>query len=415
MNTLLQSVRGQLRYWLVWSGYIAIRLVVHPFLPRSRFPPGHDVASAKDRITRILVFRQDEIGDCVLSSAFFRELRGNFPAAEITVVTHPAMQPLFKNCPYLNTILAYVPPPTFHWPWGRLSRYWHSLAFAYSQLAPRRFDIAILPRVEVDLTHATLLAVLCNIPVRAGFGEHTTPFRQAGNCGYDSLLTHVFTPPYPLHEVDATLQLLRFLGLKVESIQLEFWAEAADQMAAAAKLAQLPDRHPRFALCIGAGHPKRKWPTVRYFALIRHLIEIKHASFVVFGGKAEAVEAQKIADTFPQQVITLAGKTSLLETACLIAQCDLYLGHDTGGMHMAAAAKTPVVELSCHPQNGLPQYPNSPLRYGPWQVPSLVLQPHTARPPCTTICSAATAHCILELDEPSVLLAILSFCDTLKI
>jgi heptosyltransferase-2 len=63
-------------------------------------------------------------------------------------------------------------------------------------------------------------------------------------------------------------------------------------------------------------------------------------------------------------------------------------------MHVGAAAGVPVIEISCHPKDGSPSHPNSPVRFRPWGVPYLVVQPAVALTPCSDGCEAPTAHCI---------------------
>ena len=53
-------------------------------------------------IKQILVVRLDEIGDMVLTTPFFRELRRNYPEAEITLVVKPAIYNLMELCPYID-------------------------------------------------------------------------------------------------------------------------------------------------------------------------------------------------------------------------------------------------------------------------------------------------------------------------
>jgi len=66
-------------------------------------------------------------------------------------------------------------------------------------------------------------------------------------------------------------------------------------------------------------------------------------------------------------------------------------------MHLAAAERVPVIEISCHPLNGSPLHPNSPRRFSPWRVPHRVIQPRKAIAFCSNGCTSAQAHCILDI------------------
>lgn len=95
--------------------------------------------------------------------------------------------------------------------------------------------------------------------------------------------------------------------------------------------------------------------------------------------------------------------------AAVIAGCDGAVMVDTGPAHIAAAAGIPVAVLSCHPRDGLPGAPLSPLRYAPLGARVLVLQPDTAVAPCKEMCVAERAHCITAIDPDHAAAAIAAF------
>jgi heptosyltransferase-2 len=101
----------------------------------------------------------------------------------------------------------------------------------------------------------------------------------------------------------------------------------------------------------------------------------------------------------------LAGRTTLRETAAVLERCRLYVGNDSGPLHLAAAGGVPCVEISCHPATGRPDHENSPDRFGPWGVPHVVLRAASPRAPCDGYCGAQAPHCILEVDVDAVVAA----------
>jgi heptosyltransferase-2 len=103
--------------------------------------------------------------------------------------------------------------------------------------------------------------------------------------------------------------------------------------------------------------------------------------------------------------IDLVGQTTLRQTAAVLEQCDLYVGNDTGPLHIAAAAGTPVVVVMSHPLGGDPTWRYSPDRFGPRGVPSRIIRPEPV-PPCTTYCRSGIAHCILNVPIDQVTRAI---------
>src|SRR5581483_7749072 len=84
-------------------------------------------ATGLDAIRRVLVFRPDEVGDVILSSAFLRELRHNLPNAEITLVVKRNSYNLVELCPYVNRILLHPIDSSYpeHWkPFERWQWTW---------------------------------------------------------------------------------------------------------------------------------------------------------------------------------------------------------------------------------------------------------------------------------------------------
>jgi ADP-heptose:LPS heptosyltransferase len=94
---------------------------------------------------------------------------------------------------------------------------------------------------------------------------------------------------------------------------------------------------------------------------------------------------------------------TLRESAAVLERCQLFIGSDSAPMHLAAAVGVPCVEISCHPVAGDPLHNNAPERFAPWGVPSKVVRPGAAVPPCTSRCDAEAPHCILAVTPALVL------------
>ena len=120
--------------------------------------------------------------------------------------------------------------------------------------------------------------------------------------------------------------------------------------------------------------------------------------FVLVGGPDERKPADLIIAKATAPVVNLVGALSLETLLAVLKQARLFLGNESGPMHMAAAVETPVVGLF-----GL----TSPIRWGPVGVPSIALQPSM---PCecvaTDLCrrpDPSKACCVWRLDvEPVV-------------
>jgi ADP-heptose:LPS heptosyltransferase len=102
----------------------------------------------------------------------------------------------------------------------------------------------------------------------------------------------------------------------------------------------------RFALLNpGAGWPSKMWPTVRYGAMARYLgREHGMPSVALWGVRSERPMAERIVETSARNA-HLAPATNMRELAALCRRAALFVGSDTGPMHLAAAVGTPTVSL----------------------------------------------------------------------
>ncbi len=361
-----------------------------------------NVGPELSRARSILVVRLDEIGDLVLTAPFLRELRRNAPEARITVVVKPATRNLVEFCPYVNEVLA------FDWlaP-GHLSRFRlhaRALALARSDLWRRRFEFAILPRWDADYYHATFLAYFSGAPLRIGYSERVNAQKRRLNAGFDRLLTQALDDRATKHEVERNLDVLRFLRCEVEDDRLELWLKEEDCAYAEKTLTShgVQTGDLLFALAPGAGAAKRCWPLERWVHLGQRLLKELRARFVVVGGEGERELGAHLANELGRSVINLMGRATLRQTAAVLQRCQLTISNDAGPMHVAAAVGNVVVGISCHPQSGAPDHGNSPVRFRPWGVPSVVVQPARAVEDCVDACRAEEAHCILQIEVEQV-------------
>lgn len=377
------------------------RLLSPPVVARlAGWACGRAEAAGREPPQRILVVRLDEIGDLVLSSPFLRALRGAFPSAQITLVVQPLLVNLVELCPYVDEVLSFE--------WRTTGRFWKPLrirrawGFARRSLRPRGFDLAILPRYGDDHYFAAYVAFFSGAPRRVGYSEYVDATKREVNRGLDALLTTALPPSPHLHEVARNLDLLACLGVEVHEARLETWIGDEDRAFAEALLARRRREGTLVALAPGAGAAARRWPVERFADFGRWAAAELGAHLLALGSPAERALAEPLCAALGDALIDTIGSATLRQAAALLEHCDLFVGNDSGPMHLAAAAGVPIVEISCHPEGGRDDHATSPLRFGPWGVPNVVLRPPLPRDPCRTECEANLAHCILEVDAMRV-------------
>ncbi|HEX2942527.1 MAG TPA: glycosyltransferase family 9 protein, partial [Rhodopila sp.] len=123
------------------------------------------------------------------------------------------------------------------------------------------------------------------------------------------------------------------------------WTSDADRRAVAARL---PAERPLIAVAPTANWPPKVWPADRFAAVFSALARtmLPDAAAIVLGGPgpAEIEMAAPLLAALPQAV-DLVGTLSLPEVTAVLERCALFIGNDSGLMHMAAAAGAPTLGL----------------------------------------------------------------------
>jgi heptosyltransferase II len=283
---------------------------------------------------KILVRATNWIGDAVMAIPALQAIRSRWPDAEVTVLARPAVADLYREQRCAARFIAYENRGTHRGVWGR-----ERLA---AELRRERFDVAVLLQNAFE---AAWLVWRAGIPERIGYARDARSW----------LLTRAVAVPQkgeiPAHESYYYLELLRRAGWlpalpEVERIELAVSAQARE--AAGRRLADAGAREGRawVAFAPGASYGSAKcWPAERYAALADRLIAACDADVLLFGAPGESDMAARIVRAMGRPAVNLVGATNTAELPALLAACDLFIGNDSGAMHVAAAVGLPVVGI----------------------------------------------------------------------
>jgi heptosyltransferase-2 len=294
---------------------------------------------------RILAVKLADLGDLLMITPALQALRAAHPGARLDLLAPPSSAHLLRGAPFLDHILTFDKFP-FDSLGGLLdpARVLATLGFIRA-LRKARYDVLVIFH-HFTMLWGTLkfgvLSLASGAPVRAGLDNGRGRFLtlRARDDGFGAR-----------HEADYWLQVAALLGADpAAGWQPYLPISAADRSAASRLLSELQNRHdgPLVALHLGAGNysPARIWPIERFAAVARALID-DGVGVVVLGGPEEeekGVQLQELVGC-KEKVLNLAGRTSIHESAAVLASCDLFLGNDSGPMHVAAAMGTPVVAV----------------------------------------------------------------------
>ena len=333
----------------------------------------------------ILVVRMDGIGDMVLTTPFLRELRRNHPSASITMVTSPVSFELFEFCPYLDEILMYDWQKTQKFP---LKRKCDDIQkFVRRNLQNYRYSLAVVPRWGPDSYGASFLAFLSGATRRVAYSEKVEHEKEIFNQNYDSLFTDLLYNRNLKHEVERSLDILLWMHDIVCDTRLELWETKLDRCRIKSILKEnVQDGLRLVAIGISASTDKKKWDMNNYLRLIQSM-HGQAFRFVLIGGAEDKALARKLFASC--EVINLVGELSLRETVALMRHVVLYVGNDTGIMHIAAACGVRIVEI-----RGNDDVIYSTERFHPWGVEYALLQS-----PNATMCEDVNAISLEDVVE----------------
>jgi heptosyltransferase III len=351
----------------------------------------------------IIIFRLDAMGDVVMTTPLFRELKRAFPESHCTMVVRRTVRPLLVTNPHIDEILT---PPKVRLPLlpRRAKALTAALLLYWSCLRRRRFDVAISPRWDLDEHFATLLCLLTKAARRVGYSEKSSPLKQRLNRGFD-VAFNICLPPGPVrHEVVRNLVVLEALGGTVQDSRLEIRLTERDRAFASRLLTKIPASTRVIALGIGAITAGRRWPLQRYADCVSRIAERLRVQPVIVCSANEGEQALHLAKLLPCGPIILSG-APLREVCAVLERCDLFIGNDSGAAHLAAAMDCKTIVISRHPRDGNPNHANSPSRFGPHCSEARVLQPATGLDSCSDCCRMPEPHCITAVSVDDVVAA----------
>lgn len=288
---------------------------------------GGELKAADKRSPRILIVRVSAIGDVIHGIPVLCALREAYPNAFLAWVAEGTAGDVLDGHPALDELV-------------RVPRRWWKLPREVWQMRKRlrsmRFDIAIDLQC---LTKSAITAWLSGAPRRIGKSgaEGRELSRWFNNELVDASGTHV---------LENYLSMLQPLGIVSPAVKFDLPERAAE--------AEFVDRFlqtsglvgRRYAvLNPGAGWPSKIWPAERYGALAKYLHEVHGVSSVAaWGLKTELPLAETIVNMSGGHA-QMAPPTTMMQLAALCRRAALFVGSDTGPMHLAVAVGTPTISM----------------------------------------------------------------------
>ncbi len=280
---------------------------------------------------RILVRANNWIGDVVMISPALKALRETYPAARIDVVARPHVRDCFTGHPWVDEVVV-------HDPSGRHRGLRGFLRFT-AELRHRRYDLAVLFQKAFG---AALMAWLARVPRRVGYDTDKR----------GPLLTkaiHETPEARAVHHVEYFLRVAGAAGCDVNGAGRRVYFpldEDSRRHASTMLSAAGADRFPFLAaIATGASKAPRAWHPERFAEIARHLARNLGAGIVIVGGPGDRSAARLIMEAVGDRGIDTTGRTTVRQMAALIERCSVFVGNDSGPMHLAAALDVPTLAI----------------------------------------------------------------------
>jgi ADP-heptose:LPS heptosyltransferase len=340
----------------------------------------------------ILLVRLRLLGDVVLTTPLIRAVRRKFPRARISYLVEPAAAPAVQDNPHLDEVI--VAPKR-----RSVARWSDDLRLA-SRLRRARYDLVL------DLhggPRAAWFAWASGATNRIGYNIK----------GRSWMYTHVVVRAddlLPRHSVVNQWDLLTPLGIgppdpSRDAVEIVENSKAARSVEAKLSALGIGPEDDIVVVHVSAGNPFRRWPAEAFAMLAARLAAADNRRRVVLtSGPSEAEAASLIVATARKQLGTAGYRVSdpvldVAELRALTGRAAVYIGGDSGPLHVATATATPVVALFG---------PTLPERSMPWRDPRWFAEAVDAGPlpcrPCRQrVCVTADFRCLVGITPDQVI------------
>lgn len=344
---------------------------------------------------RILLIRLRLIGDVVFTTPLVRALRRRFPEAHLAYVVEPAAAPVVADNPHLDEVIVAAAP-------GERRRARADMALMRRLRRPR-FDLAL------DLhggPRAAMLAFGSGARRRIGYAIR----------GRGWMYTDRVPRPRQLrarHSVENQWDLLASLGIEPpdrerDATEMPVSPEAAARAAAKLAAAGLDVGAERLVVVhVSAGNPFRRWPADAFASLAAGLAAAdSRRRVLLLSGPSEREAARAIGERARRAAGPAGGRIvndvelDLRELRAVLDAAALFVGGDSGPLHVAGTSRVPIVGL---------YGPTLPARSAPWRPGGLATESVELVLPCRPCdqrrCEPGDYRCLGRLAPEPVLAA----------
>jgi lipopolysaccharide heptosyltransferase I len=292
---------------------------------------------------KFLILRLSAVGDVIRTLPAVKALKENFPFSHITWIVEEPCMSLLESQPGIDEVILF---PRKRWTRGiksvkGIQKTLKEMGSFIANLRKKKFDVVLDFH---GILKSGFLSYLSGAPKRIGFDRQSS---KEGNFLFSNV--KVGLPGKSLSRYERNFSLLKGLGLEAKGSYHALHIPKEDQNYIESFFKEIPFtlKKPLIALHPGTS-PKtayKRWMPERYSLLADRLIREIGASVVFTWGPGELNWVEGIRKGMEETSILAPRTETLTQLGEIFRRCNLYVGGDTGPMHIASFVDTPVVAI----------------------------------------------------------------------
>jgi len=335
------------------------------------------------QIKKILLIRLRRIGDVILTTPAISALRQGFPTASISYIIERPYRELVEGNPNLDKVIILEKKQSLK-DFFKLIR----------TIRKENYDVILDfhggPR-------ASLITLFSRAKLKVGY-----------RIKFKNFIYNIRLPRSPkegyFHSVENHINLVKALGVDVNSLPPLYLPQA--RKAESEKVKKFIEENSLggrkiITIHISAGNEFRNWGVDNLVQLTNLLAQRPDVKIVLLGTNEDQKAEEEILKKSTASLLSLVGRLHLREVRELISHSSLFVGPDSGPMHIAASTSTPIVALFG---------PTLPSNFAPWQAKAFVVEKELDCRPCKQRrCIYEDFRCLRCIEPEEVYQACLRF------
>jgi heptosyltransferase-2 len=324
---------------------------------------------------KILVIRFSSLGDVVLSTAAFPNIRAHYPNAEISVLVKADYADVFDNNPNIDHVVVFDP--------GK-----QSFSELTKEIRLSGYDLII------DL-HGNLRSWLLRFaasPPRVSVIERMALERRL------LVLTRWRSQKLDRSVRQRILDCVASNAIPIVSEETQLFP---NNQNAVLETYSIETGKRLVGIAPGARHKTKEWPADRFAVAANRLAAVPNSEVLLLGSTSDRAAAKAVAEQLSVPYKDLTGFTSLKDLIAIVSRLDFLLTNDSGIMHIGDAFKIPLVAIFGPTVRAF--------GFAPYRPTSRVVEVNLKCRPCslhgTQTCPLGHHNCMKDVDTQAVLFA----------